>query len=539
LQRLRHEWELLSFRDGEHVDEFTLRLTGMMSSLAIHGKTIDEQEGVEKLLYVVPDKYTQLALSIETLLDTADLSIEEVAGRLKPVDDCEARAALPAVAEDPILSDGKLYFTEEQWLAQEKVKPKGDGGPKTSKAASNARRRPRGPHKKQGKEVEARDGGNNDDRNMCHNCGRYGHWAKDCRKPKKAQAHLTKADEEDGDSTLFMAQVCVLSVAPEGVFLDEPHTQAFLGATEDCVEHLEGWYLDTGATNHMTGRKDAFSNLDRTVVGSVKIADGSVVSIRVVALLSSTARMAPARCSLAFSSSLISGTASSASASSTRTAPRFGSTPASSAFGTSSNTFSPRYVEVVTVFTSCTLTLHVLSASLHATTTMTLGGGTFASATCPSTLCSTCPSLTWCAGCPSLSTSTSSATFASRQSKGALPSPRRPSTARSTHSSLVHDDVCGPISPVTPGGRRYFLLLMDDHTRYMWVVLISDMGDAAASVRQLQAAAEEESGRKLRVIRTDNGGEFTSDEFKRHYSDHGILHQLTVPYSPQQNNVVE
>jgi transposase InsO family protein len=41
------------------------------------------------------------------------------------------------------------------------------------------------------------------------------------------------------------------------------------------------------------------------------------------------------------------------------------------------------------------------------------------------------------------------------------------------------------------------------------------------------------------VIRTNNGGEFTSDKFKRHYSDHGILHQLTVPYSPQQNNVVE
>jgi hypothetical protein len=81
LQRLRREWELLSFHDGEHVDEFTLRLTGMMSSLTIHGKTIDEQEAVEKLLHVVPDKYTQLALSIEMLLDTTDTSIEEVIGR--------------------------------------------------------------------------------------------------------------------------------------------------------------------------------------------------------------------------------------------------------------------------------------------------------------------------------------------------------------------------------------------------------------------------------------------------------------------------
>jgi hypothetical protein len=118
----------------------------MMTSLAIHGKTIDEQEVVEKLLCVVPDKYMQLAPYIETLLDTADLSIEEV-GRLKTVDDREARAVLPIVVEDPILSDEKLYFTEEQWLAREKAKPKGDNGPKTSKAAGNTRQCPRGPRK--------------------------------------------------------------------------------------------------------------------------------------------------------------------------------------------------------------------------------------------------------------------------------------------------------------------------------------------------------------------------------------------------------
>jgi transposase InsO family protein len=111
------------------------------------------------------------------------------------------------------------------------------------------------------------------------------------------------------------------------------------------------------------------------------------------------------------------------------------------------------------------------------------------------------------------------------------PFPKKAKYCTQRPLELVHSDVYGPISPVTPGGRRYFLLLMDDHTRYMWVVLISGKGDAAALVRQVQAAAKAESSRKLRVIHTDNGGEFTFDEFERHCSDHWILHQLTVPYA--------
>jgi hypothetical protein len=43
--------------------------------------------------------------------------------------------------------------------------------------------------------------------------------------------------------------------------------------------HLEGWYLDTGATNHMTGRGNVFSELDRVVQGTVKFGDGSIINI--------------------------------------------------------------------------------------------------------------------------------------------------------------------------------------------------------------------------------------------------------------------
>ena len=78
---------------------------------------------------------------------------------------------------------------------------------------------------------------------------------------------------------------------------------------------------------------------------------------------------------------------------------------------------------------------------------------------------------------------------------------------------LVHGDLCGPITPATPGGRKYLILVVDDCSRYMWLQLLTSKTEAAESVKKFKALAEVESGKKLRVLRTDRGGEFTSVEF--------------------------
>ena len=49
----------------------------------------------------------------------------------------------------------------------------------------------------------------------------------------------------------------------------------------------------------------------------------------------------------------------------------------------------------------------------------------------------------------------------------------------------------------------------------------------------------EECGRKLRVLRTDNGGEFTAAEFMVYCVDEGIQRHFSAPYTPQQNGVIE
>lgn len=189
LQKLRKEWENLAFKPGEDVDDFALRLTTMMQQLARYGDdSIDEERAIEKFLRVVPEKYLQVAITIETLMEYEELTIEDMTGRLKAID-------LHAPSE-PATSGGKLLFTEEQWLARQRERKKGEAS--SGSSSGTRKRRPRkrdkvpqgrggAPGRADGERKATRD-------DTCNNCGRTGHWAKDCRQARRGgQAHVAQA----------------------------------------------------------------------------------------------------------------------------------------------------------------------------------------------------------------------------------------------------------------------------------------------------------------------------------------------------------
>jgi hypothetical protein len=113
--------------------------------------------------------------------------------------------------------------------------------------------------------------------NACWHCGKIDNWAKECpnrKQEKKAEAHLAQANDDD-EATLLMATFCALHEAEEKaevvvvaelgkasktVDLDEPRAQVHLGRMGS--EQEQRWYLDSGASNHMTSSKTAFSELD-------------------------------------------------------------------------------------------------------------------------------------------------------------------------------------------------------------------------------------------------------------------------------------
>ncbi|GJU64890.1 zinc finger, CCHC-type containing protein [Tanacetum coccineum] len=104
---------------------------------------------------------------------------------------------------------------------------------------------------------------------------------------------------------------------------------------------------------------------------------------------------------------------------------------------------------------------------------------------------------------------------------------------------LVYGDLCGPISPTTHSGKKLIFLLVDDCTRFMWAYFLTSKDQAFSTFKEFRQKIEMEMRMKVRMLRTDRGGEFTSNEFTKYCKENGIARQLTAPYSPQQNGVVE
>ena len=103
---------------------------------------------------------------------------------------------------------------------------------------------------------------------------------------------------------------------------------------------------------------------------------------------------------------------------------------------------------------------------------------------------------------------------------------------------LIHSDICDLKFIQTRGGKKYFLTLIDDCTRYCYVYLLRSKDEALEMFQHFKNEVENQLDRKIKVIRSDRGGEYETP-FGDFCSQNGIIHQTTTPYSPQQNGVAE
>ncbi|SGY27406.1 BQ5605_C129g13358 [Microbotryum silenes-dioicae] len=103
----------------------------------------------------------------------------------------------------------------------------------------------------------------------------------------------------------------------------------------------------------------------------------------------------------------------------------------------------------------------------------------------------------------------------------------------------VHMDLLAFDGAVSLGGAKYALVIVDDYTRYLWAIPMSHKSDTFAAFKSWLAKVERSSSRKLLAVRSDNGGEFLSNEFSSFLEEQGITRQLSIPDTPQQNGVAE
>src|SRR5436190_6502588 len=104
----------------------------------------------------------------------------------------------------------------------------------------------------------------------------------------------------------------------------------------------------------------------------------------------------------------------------------------------------------------------------------------------------------------------------------------------------IHSDICGPIHPPSVGGKNYMLLFVDDATRMKFAcgLKTKTSKEVLDRFKDFKEMVELETGKKIKIIRTDGGGEYEKWVAK-YLKECGIKHEVTAPYSPEQNGVAE
>ncbi|KAI3684116.1 hypothetical protein L6452_33335 [Arctium lappa] len=549
VQTLKAEFETLSMKDTEIIDDFAVKVNNIVSNIRALGEKVDEAYVVKKLLRAVPSKFLQIASTIEQFADLDKMTVEEVIGRLKAHEE--------RVRGQSDSGEGKLLLSYEEWL--EKAKKKGDEDKKNSQrnyrsVASSSRGRGRGRGRgglnsirggrRGGGSYQSQDGGRGSsstrDKNkiQCYNCQEFGHYAFECRNPRKERNQEANLIQEDDEPALLLAASNTVQEVIEEVYLNEKHVTPTLRNSNEGSNTTKVWFLDNGASNHMTGDKEKFSELNESVRGYVRFGDDSKVRIEgkgsiIFICKNGEKRMLrdvyyiPSLCNNIISLGQLA---------------QDGDRILIHGFFLWIHDKKGRLVMKVKQSKNrlykivlsheephCFLSRKEESSWLWHSR---LGHVNFQmlkqmrdkdmvygldKIEKPSTLCKSC--------------------LEGKQTRNSFPT--QAIYKAKTRLELIHADLCGPITPPTTSGNRYFLLLVDDFSRVMWIYLLKSKDEALSSFQKFRLLVENETDEKVKTLRSDRGGEFLSKSFTMYCDETGLKHHFSAPYSPQQNGVVE
>jgi len=104
---------------------------------------------------------------------------------------------------------------------------------------------------------------------------------------------------------------------------------------------------------------------------------------------------------------------------------------------------------------------------------------------------------------------------------------------------LIHSDLVGPLVETVQTKKKYILTFIDDCTRRSWVYLLGKKSETFQCFKQFQKQVERQSGHKIKILRSDGGGEYIDKDFLDYLTDQGIVKEFSMAYTPQQDGSAE
>ncbi len=102
----------------------------------------------------------------------------------------------------------------------------------------------------------------------------------------------------------------------------------------------------------------------------------------------------------------------------------------------------------------------------------------------------------------------------------------------------MFSNIC-EVQTITCEGFQYFITFIDDYSQFITIHPIKKKSDALETFKDFLVESECQTGHKLKVLHTDGGGKYFSNEFTEYLKGHGIIHEKTNPDTPQENGVAE
>ncbi|XP_074322914.1 uncharacterized protein LOC141659884 [Apium graveolens] len=290
VQTLKGEFESLVMKETDQVDDFCIKLSGIVTNIRVLGETMEESSVVRKILRAVPEKFLQIASNIEQFGDVKGMTVEEVVGRLKAHEE-----RMKGRSEN---TGGQLLLTQEEWAKRsnkqgsttsQNQRPRGGFGARgrgwhNSKNHSGGTRQYQQQQNKHGGTSKEPTGTRDRSTVKCFNCNVYGHYAVKCRKPKREREWNKEQTQESNLMKFEDEEPSILLTEREQgngdvVLLNEEKVKPSFDQLEGTKGDKSIWYLDNGASNHMIGHREKFNELNEDITDQVQFGDGSTVKI--------------------------------------------------------------------------------------------------------------------------------------------------------------------------------------------------------------------------------------------------------------------